>query len=140
MGKDRLPAAEIIEYFGMQPHPEGGHFVETFRDEASTAIYFLLQAGERSHWHRVHKSVEIWHHYAGSPLALSMSSDGQSSETYALGSNLSDGEKPQLIVPAGCWQMAESLGAWTLVGCSVAPAFDFENFELALPDWYPHPE
>lgn len=139
-----MTAAEIIATLGMQPHPEGGHFVETFRDPEggaggrshSTAIYFLLQAGERSHWHRV-DAIEIWHYYAGAPLALSISPDGVSSEEDILGPNVAAGERPQLVVPRDHWQAARSLGEWTLVGCTVAPAFQFEGFELAPPDWAP---
>lgn len=135
-------AADIIAALGLQPHPEGGHYRETFRDQAggprghSTAIYYLLQAGERSHWHRV-DAVEIWHHHAGAPLALSLSADGGSVETLRLGPDILAGERPQGIVPTGVWQAAESLGAWTLVGCTVAPGFDFAGFEMAPPGWQP---
>ena len=136
-----ISAKEVIETLKMQPHPEGGYFVETFRDaeNVSTAIYYLLEAGDYSHWHRVHGSVEIWHYYAGGPLALTLSPNGHDAEAHRLGPNLGAGEKPQIIVPAGWWQTAESLGAWTLVGCTVAPAFSFENFEMAPPDWRPVP-
>jgi predicted cupin superfamily sugar epimerase len=132
-------AAAIIEQLNLQRHPEGGHFVETFRDPtgASTAIYYLLEAGERSHWHRVHGAAEVWHYYAGSPLELRLSADGHELESHRLGNNLSAGERPQLIAPAGWWQSAESLGQWTLVGCTVAPGFEFDNFELAPKDWRP---
>jgi predicted cupin superfamily sugar epimerase len=139
----RLSAAEVIARLELKPHPEGGHFRETFRDAAntrdsravSTAIYFLLARGERSHWHRI-DAAEIWHYYAGSPLALSMAHDGPV-ETIRLGPDLSAGERPQAVVPAHAWQAAESLGDWTLVGCTVAPGFDFSTFELAEPDWSP---
>lgn len=136
---DHLSAAEIVERLQMQPHPEGGYYTETFRDDASTAIYYLLEAGDHSHWHRVHGSSEIWHHYAGGPLALTLSSNGHDAEAHRLGKNIDAGEKPQLVVPAGWWQTAESLGHWTLVGCTVAPGFDFENFEMAPDDWRPMP-
>jgi hypothetical protein len=136
-------AASIIAALGLRPHPEGGHFVETFRDTApaggrghSTAIYYLLRQGERSHWHRV-DAVEIWHFHAGAPLALSLSADGHASETRLLGNALARGERPQLVVPAGSWQAAKSTGAWTLVGCTVAPAFEMARFELAPPGWEP---
>ncbi|MEP1207256.1 MAG: cupin domain-containing protein [Rhizobiaceae bacterium] len=132
-------STEIIDFLALKPHPEGGYFAETFRDDASTAIYYLLEAGDRSHWHRVHGSSEIWHHYAGGPLALTLSSNGHDAEAHRLGKNINLGEKPQLVVPAGCWQTAESLGRWTLVGCTVAPGFDFENFEMAPDDWRPTP-
>ena len=126
-----MTADEIIAALQLQPHPEGGHFAETFRDPAadsngrarSTAIYFLLKAGERSHWHRV-DAAEIWHHYAGAPLRLSMAAQpGAAPRHLTLGSDLSAGQRPQGIVPAHHWQAAESLGAWSLVGCTVAPAF-----------------
>jgi predicted cupin superfamily sugar epimerase len=139
----RLSAAEIVARLELKSHPEGGHFRETFRDAAnardgraaSTAIYFLLARGERSHWHRI-DAAEVWHYYAGSPLALSVAHDGPV-ETTRLGPDLAAGERPQAVVPAHAWQAAESLGEWTLAGCTVAPGFDFSTFELAEPDWSP---
>jgi len=136
-------AAEIIRLLDLKPHPEGGHFRETFRDTrtieggraASTAIYFLLARGERSHWHRV-DAAESWHWYAGAPLALHIAG-AAGVTTVRLGSDLASGERPQAIVPAGVWQAAESFGAWTLVGCTVAPGFAFDGFELAPADWSP---
>ena len=136
---EHMSAPEIVKLLEMQPHPEGGYYKETFRDDASTAIYYLLEAGDHSHWHRVHGSSEIWHHYAGGPLALTLSSNGHDAEAHRLGKNIDAGEKPQLVVPAGWWQTAESLGHWTLVGCTVAPGFDFKNFEMAPDDWRPTP-
>ena len=136
---------EIIETLSMQPHPEGGWYVQTFRDEHdgsrghSTAIYYLLQAGQRSHWHRVRDAAEVWHYYAGAPLALHRSADGKASETIVLGIDLAKGERPQAIIPADWWQAAESLGDFTLVGCTVAPGFEFSSFEMAAPDWNPSP-
>ena len=136
-------AAEIIARLGLKPHPEGGHYRETFRDtrtdtdgrSRSTAIYFLLARGERSHWHRI-DAVEIWHYYAGSALTLRIADDdGQWS--FKLGPNLSAGEQPQAIVPPHTWQAAESTGDWTLVGCTVAPGFDFAKFEMAPKGWEP---
>lgn len=126
----------------MQPHPEGGHYAETFRAApgadgraTSTAIYFLLRAGERSHWHRV-DAAEIWLWHAGAPLTLEIADDsGQRAHT--LGPNIAAGERPQAIVPPHAWQAARSNGAWTLVSCVVAPGFLFEKFELAPPDWRP---
>jgi predicted cupin superfamily sugar epimerase len=121
---EALTAADIIRLLDLKPHPEGGHFRETFRDDravergraASTAIYFLLARGERSHWHRV-DAVEVWHHYAGAPLALSIAGpDG--ALTVRLGADIAAGERPQAVVPAGAWQAAESLGDWTLCGCT----------------------
>ena len=138
-------AAEIIARLGLQPHPEGGHYRETFRDShrqedgrsASTAIYFLLAAGEASHWHRV-DAVEIWHWHAGAPLRLSLAeTETGPVEHRLLGPDLSAGEEPQRIVPRGTWQAARSLGDWTLVGCTVAPGFEFAGFELAPPGWEP---
>jgi hypothetical protein len=140
-----MTAAEIVRLLGLQPHPEGGHFAETWRHEpdgggrgAGTAIYYLLEAGEVSHWHRV-DATEIWHWYAGGPLALTVSPDGHDAWSVHLGGDLAAGQRPQAVVPANAWQTAESLGAWTLVGCTVAPAFDFAGFDLAPPDWRPTP-
>ena len=133
-----MTADEIIARLGLKPHPEGGHFVETFRAHEGTAIYFLLKANERSHWHRVNAD-EAWHHYAGAPLELSISEDGKSVCHLRLGSDFGIGEQPQATVPRHVWQAARSLGAWTLVGCTVAPAFEYSGFELASPDWQPHP-
>jgi predicted cupin superfamily sugar epimerase len=136
-------ARRIVDTLGMQPHPEGGWYVETLRDpdpaggrDRSTAIYYLLATGEHSHWHRV-DAVEIWHWHAGSPLDLGVSVDGQSATTLLLGPDLANGQLPQGIVPEGAWQSARSTGQWTLVGCTVAPGFHFEGFELAPPDWSP---
>ena len=138
-----LSAADIIARLELKPHPEGGHFRETFRDRrtdaqgrsTSTAIYFLLARGERSHWHRI-DAVEIWHYYAGHALSLQIAGDG-GERTVRLGPDLDAGEVPQAIVPAGAWQAAESTGDWTLVGCTVAPGFNFAAFELAPTDWAP---
>lgn len=139
-----MSAAGIIAHLGLQPHPEGGHFRETFRDTpadggraASTAIYFLLARGERSHWHRV-DAAEAWHYYAGAPLALHHAeSDDASPATITLGNDIGDGQVPQFVIPKGHWQAAETLGDWTLVGCTVAPGFEFSGFELARKDWSP---
>ena len=140
-----LAAADIVRLLDLAPHPEGGHFRETFRDgrrdesgrAASTAIYFLLARGERSHWHRI-DAVEVWHFYAGAPLRLDIAADAAAEVTVVtLGPDLAVGERPQAIVPANAWQAAESLGAWTLVGCTVAPGFAFERFALAPPGWHP---
>ena len=137
-----MGAAEIIEALGMREHPEGGWYVETFRDSDggarghSTAIYYLLQAGERSHWHRVRDVAEIWHFYAGDPLLLRIS-DGTSIRSVTLGIDLGKGERPQAVVPADAWQAAEPLGSFTLVGCTVAPGFEFSSFEMAEPGWEP---
>ncbi|MCK5747245.1 MAG: cupin domain-containing protein, partial [Oricola sp.] len=124
-------------------HPEGGWFRETWRADAEdgeraagTAIFYLLKAGERSHWHRV-DAAEIWHYYAGAPLKLSLSMDGAAREDRVLGPDLAGGQSPQIIVRPHEWQAAQSLGAWTLVGCTVSPAFDFAGFEMAPADWAP---
>jgi predicted cupin superfamily sugar epimerase len=137
-----MDAEAIIHLLDLEPHPEGGHFRETFRDprgvdgrSVSTAIYFLLRRGERSHWHRV-DAAEIWHWHAGAPLLLRLN-DGAGTSTLRLGTDLQAGERPQGIVPAGAWQSAESLGEWTLVGCTVAPGFEFAGFELAPHGWSP---
>jgi predicted cupin superfamily sugar epimerase len=140
-----LTADEIIARLGLQPHPEGGHFREMYRAPsvdaasprgASTAIFFLLKAGERSHWHRV-DADELWHYHAGAPLELSLSNDGRRVRHVRVGIDFDAGELPQAVVPRGVWQAARSLGHWTLVGCTVAPAFQFEGFELAPPGWEP---
>jgi predicted cupin superfamily sugar epimerase len=137
-----LSAADVVRLLDLKPHPEGGHFRETFRDSrneggraASTAIFFLLARGERSHWHRV-DAAEVWHYYAGAPLVLEMAS-AHGVRRLKLGPDLAMGERPQGVVPAGVWQAAESLGDWTLCGCTVAPGFDFSAFEVAPKDWTP---
>jgi len=139
-----LTAADVIGLLGLKPHPEGGHFRETFRDTqhveggraASTAIYFLLARGERSHWHRV-DAAEVRHWHAGAPLALEIAQASGRREHVTLGPDLAAGERPQGVVPAHAWQAAQSLGDWTLVGCTVAPGFEFRRFELAPKDWQP---
>ncbi|MBP5857947.1 cupin domain-containing protein [Marivibrio halodurans] len=142
-------ARAIVEHLGLEPHPEGGWFRETYRHRpdpdgpgadargAMTAIYYLLEAGDRSHWHRVSDADEIWHFHAGAPLALTLSPDGVEAQAHRLGPDLMAGQTPQVLVPKGWWQAAESLGDWTLVGCTVAPAFSFDGFEMAPPDWRP---
>jgi predicted cupin superfamily sugar epimerase len=126
-------ADRLIALLNLKPHPEGGHFRETFRDGDgsghSTAIYFLLKAGELSRWHRV-DSAEVWHFYRGAPLELRIGKD-----LYVLGPNVDEAQAPQVVVPPRAWQSAHSLGDYTLVGCTVAPGFDFAHFELA-PDGF----
>ena len=129
-------ADEIIRLLELQPHPEGGYYRETFRDpktvdgrSASTAIYFLLKRGEVSRWHRV-DAVEVFHWYGGAPIRLQIQTENGPIETVLLGPDLSKNQRPQAIVPADAWQTAESLGEWTWVGCTVAPGFEFEYFEL----------
>jgi len=137
-----LSAAEVITLLDLKPHPEGGHYRETFRDprevdgrSVGTAIYFLLAEGERSHWHFI-DAAELWHFYEGAPLELEIV-DGERRLTVTLGSDLGAGQRPQAVVPTGAWQAARTLGAWTLVGCTVAPGFDFAGFEMAEPGWSP---
>ena len=136
-------ARHWIEKLKLEPHPEGGRFRETWRDPAAaggrghgTAIYFLLQAGEVSRWHRV-DATEIFHHYAGAPLELRLSDGTHPADARRLGPDLAAGEDPQIVIPAGWWQAARSLGAWTLVGCTVSPAFEFSGFEMAAEGWEP---
>ena len=135
-----MHADSVIEMLGLERHPEGGWYRETYRDEASSAIWFMLRSGDRSHWHRVHGSAEMWHHYAGDPLRLSFERDGDV-VTERLGGDLAAGERPQLVVPPDAWQSAEPVAGsdarFTLVGCTVAPPFRFEAFELAPEGWAP---
>lgn len=140
-----LTAADVIRLLGLQPHPEGGQYRETFRDprtvdgrSVSTAIYYLLGVGEVSEWHRI-DAAEIWHWHGGAPLVVTVSPNGHDASAHHLGPDLAGGQRPQIVVPAGAWQTATSLGAWTLVGCTVAPGFSFEGFELAPPGWRPMP-
>jgi uncharacterized protein len=132
-----------MQLFDLKPHPEGGFYRETFRDfaaagerAASTAIYFLIPAGVVSRWHRV-DAAEVWHWYAGSALSLSIARPGGPVQVIRLGNDLTAGEVPQAVVPAGQWQQAESLGAWSLVGCTVAPGFEFDGFEISPAGFVP---
>lgn len=140
-----MNAEDVIGLLALEPHPEGGHFRETYRDPrtdvdgraVSTGIYFLLKAGEISRWHRV-DAAEMWHWYAGAPLQLSIASEDPDGHCeIALGNDLAAGQRPQAVVPADAWQQARSLGAWTLVGCTVAPGFEFSGFEMAAEDFDP---
>ncbi|MGF1660698.1 MAG: cupin domain-containing protein [Rubrimonas sp.] len=140
-----MNAARIIDALGLSPHPEGGWYRETWRAPAEagarcagTAIYYLLQAGEHSAWHRV-DATEIWHFHAGAPLSLTLSPNGHDAEAHLLGAEIAAGQRPQIVVPPMCWQCATSMGAWTLVGCTVTPGFEFSGFEMAPPDWRPVP-
>lgn len=145
-GRDTLgmDARQIIERLGLVPHPEGGHYAETWRGPAGsdgraigTAIHFLLRSGERSHWHRV-DADELWLHHAGAPLVVSIAADhGAPAVDHHLGPDLSAGQRPQLRVPSHAWQTAVSTGAWTLVSCVVIPGFEFAGFELAPSGWAP---
>jgi hypothetical protein len=134
----RLPSADdIIAALGLRAHPEGGHYRETFRDggllgvrPASTAIYYLLKRGERSHWHRI-DAAEVWHFYLGSPLRLRIALPGGPLRELRLGPDVAGGEELQAVVPKGAWQAATSFGDYSLVGCTVAPGFEFAGFEPA---------
>ena len=136
-------AAQIIKTLGLVPHPEGGHYRETWRApagpgerSAGTAIYYLLQKGEVSHWHRV-DAAEAWHWYAGAALELALSPDESDVTRHQLSPDISSGGRPQIVIPAGVWQSAKSLGDWTLAGCTVSPGFEFAGFEMAPADWQP---
>jgi hypothetical protein len=138
LGDPGLAAAEVVRALGLGPHPEGGHYRETWRDRpadggrgVATAILFLLAAGEASRWHRV-DADELWVWQAGAPLALDVGVERQ-----VLGPALGTGQVLEGLVPRGAWQAAASCGAWTLVTCVVAPAFRFEGFELAPEGWSP---
>jgi len=136
-----MTAQEIISALALSPHPEGGHFRQTWVDETAegrphgTCIYFLLEAGKPSHWHRV-DAVEIWHYYAGAPLTLKLAETADAPRAdIKLGPDIAAGERPQGIVPKDWWQAAETTGDWTLVGCTVSPGFTFDGFELAAPEF-----
>ncbi|MFT8243610.1 cupin domain-containing protein [Roseomonas sp. BN140053] len=138
-----LPADAVAATLELRPHPEGGRFREVWRDEpgdgsrgAGTAIQFLLAAGERSHWHRV-DAAETWLWQAGAPLVLSMCWEGSDPLELRLGPDLSAGQRLVATVPKGWWQAATPAGGWSLVACTVSPAFRFEGFELAPPGWSP---
>jgi predicted cupin superfamily sugar epimerase len=142
-GRPRDSSA-VIEAFGMHAHPEGGWYAETWRAAAvggerppGSAILYVLAAGERSHWHRV-DADEIWQYSAGDPLELHVWAEGEAAITvHRLSGDFASGSAVQAVVPAGAWQTARPLGAWTLVGCIMTPAFEFEGFELAPADWEP---
>jgi len=138
-----MNAEDIIATLGLVPHPEGGHYRETWRGgtvggrASGTAIYFLLKKGERSHWHRV-DAAEIWHFYAGASLRLGIATDDNCQPVWhVLGSDLRANERPQIEVPADAWQAAESTGDYTLVGCTVSPGFEFSGFTMADPNFEP---
>jgi uncharacterized protein len=137
-------SAALIAQLGLQAHPEGGHYRETYRQvpagggrAQASLIFYLLQAGEVSHWHRVNDADEVWLFQAGSPLELTLSPDGQIRDDRILGTDVANGEQPQILVSQGVWQSARSLGLYTLVACLVTPAFDFAGFEMAPPGWSP---
>jgi predicted cupin superfamily sugar epimerase len=139
-----VDAAEVIAELGLQPHAEGGWYVEIWRAVAAagerpagSSIFFLLREGETSHWHRL-DAPEVWHFHAGSPMELRVHADGATT-VHTLGTDLAAGQRPQAVVPDDAWQTARSLGPWTLVGCTMAPAFTLDGFELAPPGWDPEP-
>ncbi len=145
MASAPLTAARVIELLGLAPHPEGGHYGQVWMDErpdggrgAGSSIYYLLAAGERSAWHRF-DAVELWHWYAGAPLLLTVAAPNTKRVEHRLGNDLAAGERPQALVPARAWMTAESLGEWTLIGNTVAPAFQFAGWELAPEGWQPPP-
>ena len=135
-----MSAEEVIRLLDLKPHPEGGFFRETFRDESesgrahSTGIYYLLRAGDVARWHRVDAS-EVWHWYLGASLELTIADPAL--RRIRLGADLKRGERPQIVVPKAAWQSARSLGDYTLIGCTVAPGFEFSGFELAPEGWNP---
>ena len=133
-----MTADQIIKFLQLQPHPEGGWYKQTWKSEdtlsgraSGTSIYFLLKAGEISHWHKI-DSVEIWHYYDGSPLILRIANEGNNEiATKILGPNLAKSQSPQILVNKNLWQSAETTGDYTLVGCTVSPGFEFSKFTLA---------
>jgi len=146
MSRTDLSADDVIRLLDLQPHPEGGHYVETFRDGggvtgprgASSAIYYLLREGEMSAWHRVTDASEVWHWHGGDAMELRVAPfGGGPATTIRLGPDIAAGERPQGVVPPGDWQTARPTGMWSLVGCTVAPAFQFDVWELAPEDWNP---
>lgn len=134
-------ADRIIQELGLEPHPEGGYYRQIFKDTGgeggrghSTAIYYLLKAGEISRPHRI-DAAEVWHYYRGAPLELSIKPEGGELVRHILGAAIESGERPQIVVPPHGWQAARSMGEYTLVGCTVAPGFLFETFEMAPPEF-----
>jgi uncharacterized protein len=134
-----MQANDIIDNLSLELHPEGGWYRQTWQAKntgrpSGTAIYYLLEAGQTSHWHHV-DAVEIWHFYAGAPLVLSIAERNGRAKDHRLGPDILNGEAPQIIVPERHWQSARTTGDWTLVGCTVSPGFQFTGFHLAPPDF-----
>ena len=136
-------AAALIEALGLAPHPEGGWYRETWRAAAApggrasgTAIHFLLEARQRSHWHRV-DADELWLWHAGSPLDVFVEQGNGAVRKFGLGGDVVAGYQPQCLVPASRWQSTEARVGWALVSCVVVPGFEFAGFELAPPGWNP---
>lgn len=139
----KLSAGEVIALLGLEPHIEGGFYRQTFSDQpdasgrpVSTLIYYMLTDGQAGAWHKV-DAAEVWHWYAGAPMTLRISRDGRVVTNYLLGTDLAAGQRPQAVVPPGAWQQAKVEGDWALVGCTVAPGFQFSKFEQAEPGWEP---
>ena len=130
---------KLIEQLEMNPHPEGGYYSESFRDENSSVslIYYLLKKGQHSHWHRLTKN-EILHFYKGDPLSIHISADAKTTITKKLGHDIADNESLHLVIHAGSWFSMNSEGNYSLIGCTVSPAFDYADFELAPPNWKPN--
>ena len=130
--------ASLITSLNMTPHPEGGHFAETFRadDGSASLIFYLLQQDERSHWHRLTKN-EMLHFYDGDPMRVLLSPDGVSIQEKTLGRDAINNEPYHLIIPKDTWFSMQSTGDWSLIGCTVSPAFSFDDFELAPKGWMP---
>ena len=128
----------IVDYHKMIPHPEGGYFAESFRDIENNVslIYYLLKRDQTSHWHKLTKN-EILHFYSGDTLSVFISEDGKNSTTKILGHNIDKNQNSHLIIKAGTWFSMKSNGIYSLIGCTVAPAFDYKDFELAPPKWSP---
>ena len=138
-----MTASELIALLELEPHPEGGYYRQTFADAAdaagrpvSTLIYYMLTDRQAGAWHRV-DATEVWHWYAGAPMTLRISHDGRSVADHRLGTGFQAGERPQLVIPGHAWQQAICLGDWSLVGCTVAPGFEFSRFEQAPKGWEP---
>ena len=129
---------KLIEQLEMKPHPEGGYYSESFRDRDNSVslIYYLLKKEQRSHWHRLTKN-EILHFYKGDPLSVHISADAKTTITKKLGHSMADNENLHIIIPAGSWFSMNSEGEYSLIGCTVSPAFDYTDFELAPPNWKP---
>lgn len=138
-----MTAAEVVSLLGLEPHPEGGFYRQTFADRVvagrptSTLIYYMLTDRQSGTWHRVTDAAEVWHWYAGAPLTLAMSRDGKQVTERVLGNDFAAGHRPQFVVPANAWQRATCLGDWTLVGCTVSPGFQFSKWEQAAKGWSP---
>ncbi len=140
----QMTAAEVISLLGLEPHMEGGFYRQTFADTInaggrphSTLIYYLLTNRQSGVWHRVLDTTEVWHWYAGAPLRIAISRDGKATKEQMLGNDLASGERPQVVIPGNAWQQATTMGDWTLIGCTVAPGFQYSKYEQAPEGWQP---